>query len=320
MDKITFGPVPSRRLGNSLGINNIPYKHCSFSCIYCQIGRTQNFEYTRREYYKPELIIDNVISSVSKFGDTKIDYATFVPDGEPTLDINLGKEITEIKKKVNTKIAVITNASMIYKEDVRNDLYNADLVSLKIDAITMDIFKRVDRPHPKLEHDKILSGIKEFSENYKGVIITETMLIKNINDTNEELEKISNFISELKAEKIYIGVPTRPPAEKWAVPTDEQNVLKAYSIFAEKNDEEKIELLLGAEGPEFYNVSEDPIEGLLAITSVHPMRIDYIEEFFDKRGLEAKPILDKLVDEDKLVKLEYMDTTFYLRKIPPQKN
>ncbi|MHA1716958.1 MAG: radical SAM protein, partial [Promethearchaeota archaeon] len=265
MEKLTFGPVPSRRLGISLGINNIPYKHCSFSCIYCQIGRTGDYEYDRRVFYEPDVIINAVIESITRFGETKIDYATFVPDGEPTLDVNLGYEISEIKKRVKTKIAVITNSSLLYRKDVKDDLRDANLVSLKIDAISTKVFRLIDRPHPKLDHDRILKGIKEFTADFPGKIITETMLVKDVNDNEKELEQIAEFISNLNTDVIYIGIPTRPPAESWATPPGEESILKAYYIFSKYNDKNKIELLLGTEGPEFYNVSDDPIEGLLAI-------------------------------------------------------
>ncbi|MHA1698038.1 MAG: radical SAM protein [Promethearchaeota archaeon] len=315
MEKLTFGPVPSRRLGISLGINNIPYKHCSFSCIYCQIGRTGDYEYDRRVFYEPDVIINAVIESITRFGETKIDYATFVPDGEPTLDVNLGYEISEIKKRVKTKIAVITNSSLLYRKDVKDDLRDANLVSLKIDAISTKVFRLIDRPHPKLDHDRILKGIKEFTADFPGKIITETMLVKDVNDNEKELEQIAEFISNLNTDVIYIGIPTRPPAESWATPPGEESILKAYYIFSKYNDKNKIELLLGTEGPEFYNVSDDPIEGLLAIMSVHPMQIDYIEKYLEKWGLDTKQVLDKLLAEGKLIKLDYMNTNFYLRKI-----
>ena len=146
---IAFGPVPSRRLGKSLGINNIPPKICTYSCVYCQIGRTKNFGFERNSFYSVKKIESEVETILKKLKGKKeqIDYLSFVPDGEPTLDINLGKEIENLKK-FGIKIAVITNASLIWMEDVRRELAKADWVSVKVDAVSENIWKKVNQTRP----------------------------------------------------------------------------------------------------------------------------------------------------------------------------
>ncbi|MHA1917687.1 MAG: radical SAM protein, partial [Candidatus Ranarchaeia archaeon] len=168
---IAFGPVPSRRLGRSLGINNIPPKFCSYSCIYCQVGRTKNFQIKRQKFFDPKSIFDEVVEKIgkSKQLEKTIDYLTFVPDGEPTLDQNLGKEISMLKK-LGIKIAVITNSSLINLCDVQDDLLKSDWVSLKIDSIHQQIWKKIDRPFYKLDLSKILDGLKEFTKKFKGIL------------------------------------------------------------------------------------------------------------------------------------------------------
>jgi len=313
-EKIVFGPVPSRRLGRSLGVNNIPYKHCTYSCVYCQIGKTLRFEIERQEYYNPKTIITTVITQVKRFGEEKIDYITFVPDGEPTLDINLGKEIVGIKNETTVKVAVITNGSLIYRDDVKEDLYNADTVSIKVDAVTLEIFRKINRAHPKLKLECILNGIIDFSKRYLGKILTETMLVKGINDNKDELENIAKFLSRINVEKSYIAIPTRPPAEPWVKPADEQAILMAHEIFSKYLGEAHVELLTGYEGASFENISEDPIQGLLAITAVHPMRIDYAYKYLSERNLEPKEVISNLLKTNKLVKLKYMNYEFLLHK------
>ncbi len=168
---ITFGPVPSRRLGRSLGINNIPYKICTYSCVYCQIGRTVNMTIKRRTFYDPMRVLKDVkirLEEVHRKGE-RVDYVTFVPDGEPTLDINIGKTAALIGD-LGIPVAIITNSSLLWREDVRQDLYNFDLVSLKLDAVSRDIWRRVNRPHRELSLEMILDGILEFRKNYKGKI------------------------------------------------------------------------------------------------------------------------------------------------------
>lgn len=310
---IIFGPVPSRRLGRSVGINNIPYKHCTYSCVYCQIGRTLKFEVNRRKYYDPEFVIESVVQYVEKTGEANIDYVTFVPDGEPTLDINLGKEINGIKDETKTKIAVITNGSLLFLEDVREDLMNADLVSIKVDAISEEIFKKINRPHPKLNLQEILQGILTFSEEYEGTIITESMFVDSINDSIEEITKIAEFLSRLRLHKAYIAVPTRPPAETWVKPATEDTILNAHEIFS-KFLKQRAELLISYEGSLFENASQDPIQGLLSIISVHPMRIDYAYKFLSERGYEPKEVIEQLIMENKVVLKKYRNYEFVILK------
>ncbi|RLF95351.1 radical SAM protein [Thermococci archaeon] len=309
---IAFGPVPSRRLGHSLGINNIPPKFCTYSCVYCQIGRTINMENERREFYKIEKIIEDVekkVKEARKRGE-KIDHLTFVPDGEPALDINIGKEIGFLKN-LGIKIAVITNGSLIWKRDVQNDLCKADWVSLKVDAVSKEIWQRIDRPHKSLDLEEILEGIAEFSKIFKGELTTETMLIKGINDKYEEIKKIASFLEKLKPYKSYISIPTRPPAEKWAVPANEHNINMAFQVFNERDID--AEYLIGYEGNAFAftgNIEED----LLSITSVHPMREEGVKEILKKADADWG-VVEKLIRESKLMEVEYQGKKYYMRKI-----
>jgi len=310
---IAFGPVPSRRLGKSLGINNIPDKVCSYACVYCQIGKTLRMEVKRRPFYPPELIFEEVKRKVEKAWERgeRIDYLTFVPDGEPTLDANLGEEI-EMLKSFNIPLAILTNSSLIWREDVRNDLLKLDFVSLKLDAVTEALWRKVDRPHKTLKLDKILEGILEFRRDFKGKIVTETMLIDGIN-YGDELKKIAEFLRELKPDMAYIAVPTRPPWEKWVKPAREDVINMAFHVFADAIGEERVEYLIGYEGNAFAftgNVEED----ILSITAVHPMREDALKELLKKANAEWD-VVEKLIAEGKLIELEYGEKKFYMRKL-----
>ena len=309
---ITFGPVPSRRLGHSLGINNIPPKNCSYSCVYCQLGNTLDMLVERKAFYKPEEILRKVKIRIkeAKEKSEPIDYLTFVPDGEPTLDINIGDTI-EILKPLGIKIAVISNASLIWDESVRNDLYGADLISLKIDTVSESIWHRVDRPYKTLRLNSILQGISEFSDNFNGSLITETMFIKGMNDSTKDIRSVADYIAGLMPAKSYISIPTRPPAEKWVNPTTESIINTAYQIFNDKLL--KTEYLIGYEGNAFAftgNVEED----LLSITSVHPMREEAVKEFLNKAKTNWE-VIEKLISENQLTELNYRRKKFYLRKL-----
>ena len=309
---IAFGPVPSRRLGQSLGINNIPPKSCTYSCIYCQVGRTQDMTLERKEFYKVDDILREVEKKISKARDEgePIDYLTFVPDGEPTLDINLGREI-EMLRTFGIEIAVITNASLIWEKSVRDDLCRADWVSVKIDAISEDIWHKINRPHKSLKLDNILKGISEFSDMFKGTLATETMLVEGVNDAEEEIKGIADFIAGLKSPKSYISIPTRPPAEKEVRPSDENAINRAYQIFVERGID--TEYLIGYEGNAFA-FTGDIKQDLLSITSVHPMKEEAVGELLNKAKAEWD-IVETLIVEGALRRVCYREQNFYVRKI-----
>ena len=316
--KLAFGPIPSRRLGKSLGINNIPAKTCSYSCVYCQLGRTINMTTERRAFYQPGDIFKEVRRKVDEANsrDERVDYLTFVPDGEPTLDVNLGKAVS-LLKQIGIPIAVITNASLIWQDCVREDLLGANLVSLKVDAVSEDLWRRINRPHKNSKLNAILEGITKFTDEYKGTIISETMFVDGIN-YGDEFEKTAVFLKHLKRlDKAYIAIPTRPPAEKWVKAAKEETVNAAFQVFAEKLGTDRVEYLIGYEGNAFAftgRIEED----LLSITAVHPMRKEAVKEFLKKADADWS-IIEKLLKEDKLIELEYEGHKYYMRRLPSRR-
>jgi len=314
-----FGPVPSRRLGRSLGVNNIPPKHCTYSCVYCQLGRTDHLTVNRRRFYDWDFIVREVVNKANRVGLSHIDYVTFVPDGEPTLDVFLGKEIREIKKKLPVRVAVITNGSLLWMDDVRSDLQEADWVSVKVDAVTEDIYRRVDRPHPSLRLPAVRGGIEEFSRAYNGVLVTETMLVAGVNDSVSEIEGIARFVEKLNPAKAYIAVPTRPPAEAWAIPPSEKVVLMAYQIFEEYLGN-RVELLLGAEGGDFVIDPVKPIESILGIISVHPIRKNVLTRLLADKGLDPNEVIGGLIGSGEVAVVEFEGEEFLVRRLPGRKD
>jgi wyosine [tRNA(Phe)-imidazoG37] synthetase (radical SAM superfamily) len=311
-DSIAFGPVPSRRLGRSLGINNIPPKICSYSCIYCQLGRTHNLQINRKSFYAPQEIVASVKQKIQGAREKKeaIDYLTFVADGEPTLDSKLGEEI-DLLKTLGIKIAVITNSSLMWEKEVRNDLSKADWVSIKIDTTDQKIWNTINRPYKSLKLSDILDGISEFSNYFTGDLVTETMLLKDVNDEAQGLRKVAKFIAEVHPKKSYLSVPIRPPAEKWVKPTSETNLNAAYQVFTKQGID--TEYLIGYEGTTFGFTGD--IKGdILSISSVHPIRKDGVIELLKKADKDWS-IIEKLLHEDKLIEVEYNKKKFYVRKI-----
>jgi wyosine [tRNA(Phe)-imidazoG37] synthetase (radical SAM superfamily) len=316
---LVFGPVPSRRLGRSLGINNIPPKTCSYSCVYCQVGETNNFTVDRQAFYKPEDLSRAVKRKIHEatIKNERIDYLTFVPDGEPTLDLNISEEISSLTQ-TGIPTAVITNASLLWRDDVKEDLRKADFVSLKIDAVSEDLWQKVNRPHKDLRLNMILEGIREFADAFRGTLVSETMLIGNI-DYGNEFEKIANFLTELKKlNKAYIAIPTRPPTENWVKRAKETVMNAAFQAFYKMLGANRVEYLMGYEGNAFAftgNVEED----LLSITAVHPMREEAVTKLLKKADADWQ-VVKKLLRENKLEELEYEGNTYYLRKLPVNKS
>jgi wyosine [tRNA(Phe)-imidazoG37] synthetase (radical SAM superfamily) len=305
---ILFGPIPSRRLGRSLGINNIPPKVCSYSCVYCQVGLTTKLSIERKTFYSPMIIYAEVKERLDelKLKNEIVDYLSFVPDGEPTLDINLAESI-QLVQDFGIKVAVFTNSSLIWKREVQDALKLADYVSIKVDTTDEVTWRKINCPSPKLNLSKILDGILEFKEIYPGKLVTETMLIDGINDNEDDLIKIAHFIIKVEPEIAYLTIPTRPTPFK-----DIHSPLKEKTISIFKIIESiypRTELLNAYEGTEFSTVGETE-KALVSIMAVHPMRKDAVETYLFNSNSNWD-LIKKLINEEKIKELEYDGNTFY---------
>jgi wyosine [tRNA(Phe)-imidazoG37] synthetase (radical SAM superfamily) len=308
---LAFGPIPSRRLGRSLGINNIPPKVCSYACIYCQAGPTREMTNERRAFYEPTEILESVREKLkeAQAASERIDFLTFVPDGEPTLDINLGQHIAFLRP-LGFPIAVISNASMLWRVDVRHELARADWVSLKIDAVREATWHKVNRPHRRLSLSAILDGARTFAKVFTGKLVTETLLVAGVNDSPADLEAVAGFLRDLRPVKAYISIPTRPPAETWVRPPDDGTLIRAYRTFSERV--QGVEYLIKYEGEAFASLGNTS-EGLLSIIAVHPMREDAVLAFLSRAGASTKLAQD-LVERGLLTRVSYQGKNYYVRR------
>ncbi len=317
ISSIVFGPVPSRRLGQSIGINNIPPKKCSYSCVYCQLGKTYDVQVTRTPFYEPQEIFEAVEQKIQAATQKKesIDYLTFVADGEPTLDPNIGEEI-KILRSFGFKIAVITNASLLWKNDVQDDLCTADWVSLKVDTVDQRIWRRINRPHRSLQLEEILQGIRDFSDSFSGTLATETMLLQDVNDATEQQTMVAKFIGSISSDKSYLSIPTRPPAETWVKPAQEEKLNNAFQIFTGQGI--NVEYLIGYEGNSFASTG-DIIEDLLGIMSVHPLREDGLKSVLLKAHA-SWDLITVLLGQKKIIQTEYNGKKFFMRTLPKKQS
>ena len=311
---IVYGPVPSRRLGQSLGINHIPPKVCSYSCCYCQLGRTDKMQIERQEFYSPLTIrseVEHKLQQLMQSGQG-VDYLSFVPDGEPTLDLNLGTEIAMLKQ-FRKKIAVITNASLLWREDVRKDLAEADWVSVKIDAVDSDIWRAVDRPHGVLDLSSVLDGVVAFARQYKGQLVTETMLVDGLNDSAEALEKLADFLAMVRPQIAYLLVPTRPPAERSVRRPSNARLLEAARMIR-RTAGVKVEWITGDEREDGFFCTGDIVEDLLSITAVHPLRAEIVDEITKNRA-SGENLVEELVKQGLLLEFWYEGKKFYRKML-----
>jgi len=308
---ISFGPVPSRRLGMSLGINNIVTpKTCSYSCVYCQVGKTRVKSIRRETFYTPEVIFEKITQHLSHLAKENYpDYLTFVSNGEPTLDKNLGKSIT-LLKSIGIPVAVISNASMLFDESVRDDLSMADWVSLKMDASDSITWKKVNKPSPGLNFEKHIKGIYLFAAKYKKILNTETMIIKGLNDNSENFSALAKMIIKINPFKAYLSIPTRPPAEKTVKPPDVETVNLAWQIFNSMNI--KTELLTGFEGTN-TGYTGNIYEDILNITAVHPLREDSLAELLEKDNADQH-VIDSLIKQKLIRSVLYKGNKFFVRE------
>jgi len=307
---ICFGPISSRRLGKSLGINNITSpKVCSYNCVYCQVGKTVNSTIVRRQFFKPSEILNEIKKHLSKLDDSNYpDYLTFVSNGEPTLDINLGKSI-ETLKVFGIPVAVITNASLLIYEQVRKELRHADWVSIKIDAADNSTWRLINRPLDNLKFREHIEAINLFTSEYTGVLCTETMLIDKLNDPSYCLKKIAAVVKRVQPFKAYISIPIRPPAVSYVKSPSLESLNKAYQIFNEFGID--TELLTGFEGTD-TGYTGNIINDILNITAVHPLREDSLIELLNKDKADYS-VVESLINQKLIKVVLYQNKKYYLR-------
>ena len=215
--KYVFGPVPSRRLGMSLGVDLIPYKTCSYDCIYCELGRTTHKTTARKEYISKDLILKQLEEHLLLL-DSPPDYITISGSGEPTLNAKLGEIIRHIKNITRIPVAVLTNSSLFFMEEVKKDLLEADVVLPSLDAVSSNVFKYINRPDHHLTIDEIISGLINFRQEFSGEIWLEILFCRVINDDYKEVERMRKIINNIKPDRIQLNTVARPAPEDFAIP------------------------------------------------------------------------------------------------------
>ncbi len=265
-----FGPVLSRRLGFSLGVDLVPFKTCSLDCIYCQVGRTTHKTLERRDYISLESVVSELKGALKQ--NQKIDYVTLSGSGEPTLNIDLGRIITSIKEITDIPVAVLTNGTLLHLESVRDELMEADLVVPSLDAASQEIFCEINQPHPDLNVTQMISGLKSFKKVFPGKMWLEVMMVKGLNDIPEEIEKLKSVISSIDFDKIQLNTTVRPAGDKVIEPVKNEDLNKIKELLGEQ-----CEVVAGFE--ENQNTIETDIpEKIINIIRRRPLNLSEISD------------------------------------------
>ncbi|HAR96528.1 MAG TPA: radical SAM protein [Deltaproteobacteria bacterium] len=304
MSRYVFGPVPSRRLGFSLGVDIIPRKYCTFDCIYCQVGRTTEKTVLRSSFVDPNDVIDEVIGHIHS--RQPIDFVTFSGSGEPTLNKDLGSIIRALKKRMSTPIAVITNGSLLDRPDVRKDLAEADVLMPSLDAVTEDAFVRINRPAGSVSLISMIEGLRALRAEYRGQIWLEIMLIKNINDTSQHLEVLKEVVTSIGVDKIHLNTVVRPPCEAAAEGISEERLSEIQDFFGST-----AEIICGFRKDHVRSSQEENWEeSILAILKRRSLTPDDVARVTGLTRAQADEGLIRLLGE-KRVKEHVVDGVLY---------
>jgi len=307
-----YGPVPSRRLGRSLGVDLVPPKICTYDCIYCQVGKTTERTLQRKEYIPTGEVLEEVKNFLSK-GGASIDHFSLAGSGEPTLHSQIGLVIKGIKGMSPIPVAVLTNGSLLYLEEVRDDLRQADIILPSLDAVSKEVFTRINRPHKGISVEKVVEGLVEFRKVYQGQIWLEILFCKGINDGRNELHQMKRAIDRIQPDRIHINTVVRPPTEPWAGPLNLEEMEEVQAFFGEKasiiSEFDRHPLSL----PEI-NVKEE----IFRILKRRPLSLIDLSQRMAIPKEELEATMQPMVEEGKIKTRRFGDSIYYeVSKSPP---
>ena len=307
MYKHLFGPVPSRRLGMSLGIDLIPKKVCSLNCVYCEVGKTTKLTLDRMEYVK----YDKVIAELKQFmsSNPKIDYITFSGSGEPTLNSKIGDVMNFIKRNYpEIKTAVLTNGTLLFDKKLRTELLQADVILPSLDAASQDTFEKINRPNPNLKIENYIQGLIDLRKEYKGEIWLEIFLLKNYNDSKEELNLLKEAILKINPDSIQLNTLDRPGTVSGLIPLTKNEMQEIIDFWDLPNAE------IIASPPERTNIESyrDDIEtAILETIARRPCTLDDLHNFLGIHINEINKYLGALEVNDKIKTVNLERGVFY---------
>ena len=305
---LAFGPIPSRRLGLSIGVNVVPRKVCSFNCVYCQLGKTTRLTLDRAEYNSAESVVKEVEEKLEAAHGT--DFVTVLGDGEPTLASNLAEVLHGIRDIWDGRTALLTNGSTLWIEEVRAAAAEFDVVLPTLSSYDQQSFHALHRPHGALSFEKYVDGVKEFVLQNRDSTWLEVMLVKGLNDDSGSLRSIGSLVEEMRPAEVHLMVPTRPPTVSWVEPSTRESIDLALELIPWSVD------FTLPEPDEMPASGSDPIRHLVGISGTHPLRRGQAVSVLVNAGMtaeEAGEVLRRLVETSVLVALDRFGETHYVR-------
>ncbi len=303
-----FGPVPSRRLGISLGVDIIPFKTCTMDCIYCECGRTTQLTTTRTRFVDPDLVIDELRTALAE--NPHLDYITFSGSGEPTLNKDLGVIIKRIKESTAIPVAVLTNGALLYLREVREELLPADLVLPSLDAVSPQVFEKINQPAAHLDIDLIIAGLVEFRKEFKGQIRLEVFIVSGLNDSEDELAKLYKAIEKIAPHRVQLNSLDRPPAYPGVTAVDTARLEQIAAGW--KDLLIPVDIIQRAGNRrEIFAFSKNLEHNILNTIKRRPLMIDDLEELTGKKRCEIYKYIDILEKEKKISAKIVGDKIFY---------
>jgi wyosine [tRNA(Phe)-imidazoG37] synthetase (radical SAM superfamily) len=309
--KYVFGPVPSRRLGVSLGVDLVEEKTCNLNCIYCECGGNSH-TYSKRGSYVDINKIKEELKTAMK--TIKPDYITFSGSGEPTLNSDIGELIRWVKRNIDAKIAVITNSTLLHLDEVIEDISEADVIMPSLDAISHDVFLKINRPHADLRSEDILKGIKKLSERFNGKILLELFIIEGVNDTSEELELFARFLKTISIEAIQLNTLARPGAVDWIIPATFKRLDEIKRYF-ESQGIQGVEIIKKYKNrTQMKNYSHEEEKLILNMLSKRPYSLEELSEMVGEKKEKLHKYL-QILEKEKKIEFIYMNDSFFIKKI-----
>jgi wyosine [tRNA(Phe)-imidazoG37] synthetase (radical SAM superfamily) len=305
--KYVFGPVPSRRLGKSLGIDPIPLKTCNWNCVYCQLGRSVPLILERGEYVPRHELLAEVEQALSAQIPGEIDWVTFVGSGEPTLHAGIGWMIRQVKKLTKLPVAVITNGSLLYLPEVRDELSAADAILPTLDAANAWLYKQINRAAPRFPYERFVEGLYIFRRMYSGKLWVEVMLVHGMNDTPEALQELALVLKTIGPDQVQITLPLRPPAEAWVRPADMAGLQRAKEILGEV-----VPVVIPDSSQAQAARIGDLADTLLSVVTRHPMQEDELRVLLSRwSGEEVQAAIQELAKARKIQSVERSGHMFW---------
>ncbi len=287
-----YGPVPSRRLGKSLGVDIVPYKTCTYDCIYCQLEKTTNKTTVRLDYVP----VADVLSEIEEKLLTKVEcnYITIAGSGEPTLHASIGEIIGKIKEKTNIPVAVLTNGSLLYLPEVRQSLIKADIVIPSLDAGNEQLFQYVNRPHQDISFDRMVQGLIDFSKQFTGHIWLEVLLVSGITGLAEEVKEIAALTEKIRLEKVQLNTVSRPAYEDFVSAVNSKQMKELAGLFSCP-----VEIIENTSLAELYDtsLSETTDQDILNLLARRPCTLDGISTGLGMHPHDVAKKLKSLLDK-----------------------